>query len=123
MLRFYMSNILLSVILQHALLVAGPTIAARPSHLYYKMARMVCTLQHLTLTNNVRLCLQDTLGSASDEAAHHATQVQNEGQSYLDSAKDQANKLFGQGQVHPEPMPPSPLSCAVFRVAAQPFSC
>ena len=44
-------------------------------------------------------CLQDTLGSASDKADHHATQASKQGQSYLDSAKDQANQLFGQGKV------------------------
>ena len=45
--------------------------------------------------------MQDTLGSASDKADHHASKASKEGQSYLDSAKDQANSLFGQTQVQP----------------------
>ena len=73
------------------------------------------------LMTDVRLGLQDTLGSASDKADHHTTQAKKDGQSYLDSAKDQANQLFGQGQVRPEPSPRSKLRCATFSVAAQPF--
>ena len=46
--------------------------------------------------------VQDTLGSASDKADHHASKASKEGQSYLDSAKDQANQLFGQTQVQPQ---------------------
>ena len=56
--------------------------------------------------------LQDTLGSASDKADHHATQASKQGQSYLDSAKDQANQLFGQGKVRLnslEALPPAQL--------------
>ncbi len=65
----------------------------------------MCTLQHLYAhMTDVRLGLQDTLGSASDKADHHTTQAKKEGQSYLDSAKDQANHLFGQGQLRPEPL-------------------
>ena len=73
------------------------------------------------LMTDVRLCLQDTLGSASDKADHHATQAQKEGQSYLGSAKDQANKLVGQGQVRHEPSPPSTPCCATLFSAAHPF--
>ena len=46
--------------------------------------------------------VQDTLGSASNKADHHASKASKEGQSYLDSAKDQANSLFGQTQVQPK---------------------
>ena len=54
---------------------------------------------YVAMVLNKAITLQDTLGSASDKADHHATQASKQGQSYLDSAKDQANQLFGQGKV------------------------
>ena len=61
--------------------------------------------------------MQDTLGSASDKADHHASKASKEGQSYLDSAKDQANSLFGQTQVQPQQLG----SCFIFYVCILPL--
>lgn len=74
------------------------------------------------LVTDMRLCPQDTLGSASDKADHHANQAQKEGQGYLDSAKDQANKMFGQGQVRHDPSPPSSRAAQPFPLLPSPSS-
>ena len=59
----------------------------------------------MTCALTVYKYLQDTFGSVSDKADHHTTQASKQGQSYLDSAKDQANQMFGQGKVAPS-LPP-----------------
>ena len=66
-----------------------------PSRLCGRLFRMPDQTSDRTLPQ-----LQDTLGSASDKADHHTSKATKEGQSYLDSAKDQTSQLFGQTQVH-----------------------